>query len=430
MPKPTRTTEQFIQESMLLHKDTYDYSKVIYINTCTPVIITCKQHGDFLSHIANHLKGHGCAKCAFEKSRMTRDEFIKKSILKHGEGTYDYSKVIYQNGKTKVEIICKIHGPFLQAATSHLEGKGCYSCGHQICVANQRKSREKFIEEAQQIHKNKYTYEKVNYENTSSKVIITCFIHGDFLQSPLSHIQGSGCRSCGYQTIGERSRKTTEQYIESAKKIHGEKYDYSTVDYSYSYNKVTITCKHHGEFSLKASSHLSGNGCFKCNPKGYSKKQLEWLEFISSMYGLNIQTAINGGEKQIGRYLVDGYCFLNNTVYEYHGDFWHGSPKYYKSEAINVVSGKSFGELYRNTLIKEQYIKEQGYKLVVIWDSEWKDFIKIIKRIQRNWRRKHYNPNLQTVKSKIQMSGNYQDDNVSITLQDSDTDISIAYESD
>ena len=91
---------------------------------------------------------------------------------------------------------------------------------------------ESFISKAISVHGNKYDYSKVEYKNTGTKVILICKEHGEFLQTPNEHLVGSGCIDCA----GLR-KKTTEEFIEDAKLFHGERYDYSEVNYK---NKNSI----------------------------------------------------------------------------------------------------------------------------------------------------------------------------------------------
>jgi len=93
-----------------------------------------------------------------------------------------------------------------------------------------------------------------------------------------------------------------------------------------------------------------------------------------------IHHARNGGEFRIPKtnYKADGYCEEINTIYEFHGTFWHGHPDYYKSEDVNPISKKNYGELYRDTIERENLIKYLGYNLVVIWEHEWDVFAKSI----------------------------------------------------
>jgi len=129
------TTNEFITKSQELHGNLYDYSKTIYIRSALKVIIICKKHGEFLQRPNEHLSGCGCSKCGDEnigdKCRFTTHTFIDKSKKVHID-KYDYSKVNYNDVYTKVIIICKKHGEFLQSPTKHLVGHGCPKCQHQI----------------------------------------------------------------------------------------------------------------------------------------------------------------------------------------------------------------------------------------------------------------------------------------------------------
>lgn len=121
------TTEEFIEKAKRVHGEEYDYSRVNYKNTKEKVIILCKKHGEFLQSPRDHLNGHGCTKCSGNKRSLTTGEFIKKAIKIHGD-KYDYSKVNYKNADSKIKIICKKHGGFLQIPSDHLRGCGCSKC--------------------------------------------------------------------------------------------------------------------------------------------------------------------------------------------------------------------------------------------------------------------------------------------------------------
>lgn len=119
-------------------------------------------------------------------------------------------------------------------------------------------TKELFINRANEIHNNKYDYSLVEYINSKTNVIILCKTHGVFEQSPNRHLSGNGCIQCGYV------RDTTESYINKAKKIHNDKYDYSLVEYINCRERVKIICPIHGIFYQIANYHLSGCGCKKC----------------------------------------------------------------------------------------------------------------------------------------------------------------------
>ena len=128
--------------------------------------------------------------------KLTTEEFIKKAREVHGD-KYNYSKVEYVNSTTKVCIICPKHGEFWQRPNLHLQKKGCPKCGRARIATSSSKSPEQFLQDAKKIHGTKYDYSKTEYVNWQTKVVIICPIHGEFSQSPSSHIHGNGCPKCG-----------------------------------------------------------------------------------------------------------------------------------------------------------------------------------------------------------------------------------------
>jgi hypothetical protein len=452
--KSKKTVEKFIEDVKLIHGDKYDYSKVNYIDSKTKIIIICKIHGDFEQTPNDHIGKRGCKKCGYinisNKYKKTTTEFIEEAIKIHGD-KYNYEKVEYIDSKSKVKIICKEHGEFEQTPNAHIgtQKQGCRKCGYINNGINSKKLVEKFIEEAKITHGNNYNYNKVEYINALSKVIISCKIHGDFKQTPNCHIdQKQGCSKCAgcYQP-------NTEEFIEKAKIIHGNKYDYSKVKYTNSLLKIKIICKIHGEFEQNAHSHIgmmkcgcpkcSGcykpntdefiekaklihddlydyskvnyinssekikiicskhgefeqtpnchinkkQGCPRCCNNQYSSVAITWLNLISKLKNINILHALNVGEYKIPdtNFKADGYCVETNTIYEFHGDYWHGNPKLYDKN-LKTHFNKTFGELYEKTLKKEEIIRGLGYNLVVMWEMDFKRINKSIGILQKKFK--------------------------------------------
>ena len=150
---------------------------------------------------------------------------------------------------------------------------------------NKRKKTEEFIQEAQTIHKKKYDYSKCIYINAHTKVCIICPIHGEFLQTPHSHLKGCGCIECGKIKAIQSRKSCTEEFIRKAKLIHGNKYDYSNTEYKGVFTKVKIICPDHGEFWQTPNIHLKGSGCEKCC--GRFVKNTETFIMMASKIHLN-----------------------------------------------------------------------------------------------------------------------------------------------
>jgi len=383
-------TEEFIRKAIDVHGDKYDYSKTEYIRSSQKVIIICKEHGEFLQIPNNHLRGAKCIPCArvirSAKRTHTTNIFLQKAIEKHGD-KYDYSKVNYKCAIENVIIICKKHGEFEQRPISHTTGKGCNKCSIESNIIKCCLTTELFIKRAIKKHENTYDYSKVVYTRIIKNVIIICKKHGEFQQSPNNHLRGAGCPICSHNiTIF-----STEEFTQKAKEVHGDTYDYSKSIYTKMSDKVIIICQTHGEFQQTPCNHITREQrCSKCTNNRYSKCQIKWLDFISSYNQIQIQHAGNEGEYIIPstKYSADGYCQETNTIYEFHGDFWHGNPKRYDPTDINPISNKTFDELYQKTLEREEEIKTLGYNLVVIWESDWNKINKSIKILQNSFRNK------------------------------------------
>jgi hypothetical protein len=181
----------FIINSKLIHGDKYDYTLVEFNRYGNKVKIICPEHGIFEQLPQKHIgRKQGCPNCSITK-KITNEKFIEKSKLIHGD-KYDYSLCNYKNAKTKVKIICKIHGIFEQISSSHTDQKtGC-----PICSKKHNYNNDEFIEKSILLHGNKYDYSEVNYINNYTKIKIKCEKHGYFTQTPSNHLSGKGCELC------------------------------------------------------------------------------------------------------------------------------------------------------------------------------------------------------------------------------------------
>lgn len=189
----------FEEKARLVHGLKYDYSKAVYMNNKTKVLILCPEHGEFWQRPDNHLIGKGCIKCARKiidgAQKKSKEAFVDECSKKHNY-KYDYSKVSYVNAHVKVCILCPEHGEFWQEPQHHRNGFGCKKCnGGSVW------NKEDFVERANIVHNNKYDYSNVDYTNSLSKVCILCPEHGEFWQSPNAHFKNNCpyCAKYGFQ---------------------------------------------------------------------------------------------------------------------------------------------------------------------------------------------------------------------------------------
>jgi len=290
---------------------------------------------------------------------------------------------------------------------------------------------ESFIIKANIIHNNKYDYSKVYYLKATIKIIIVCPIHGEFKQTPNSHLNGSGCPKCGRNIVENSRRSSTEIFIKKSKIVHNDYYIYDNTNYVGYDDYVIITCPIHGNFKQKAKKHLQGNKCKKCVSMNLMINQDVVIERANIIYnnyysydkfiynGIYNSTIVTcplhgdfeikpishihkqrGCKKCLNRtssidehkwldlleiknrnvYLqvgnktlcVDGYDEKTKTIYEFYGDFFHGNPEVHDQNELNPLVKETYGELYKKTKEKEDLIIKNGFNLITIWEKEFK----------------------------------------------------------
>ena len=185
-------------------------------------------------------------------AKLTTEEFIAKAKAVHGD-RYDYSMVEYVNNQTPVNIICPLHGAFEQRPNDHLRGRGCPKCARAAQSVRQAMSQNVWIERAKRIHHNKYDYSKVTYVNNHTPIKIICPVHGEFMQTPASHISGKGCQICGMSKT-----KLTQEEARMRLSDKLSKFPYEIVE-PFTYmgdrnTKMTIHCKIH-DYTWTTSWH-------------------------------------------------------------------------------------------------------------------------------------------------------------------------------
>ena len=293
------------------------------------------------------------------KDKKTKT-FIWKALHAHGD-KYDYYETVYINNKTKVKIGCRVKGHeiFTQRTNDHIYGHGCYKC-----KGGSKLTLKEFIKKANEVHgEGRYDYSEVVYKNNKTKVCIICHNHEEpfrFRQKPNDHIQGHGCPKCARKLRSEIQHMPLEEFIERARKIHGDKYDYSKVIYINKNTKVIIICPIHGKFKQSPDKHLNDRGCPKCNKnkgeeairKFLNEKEIEFEE----------QKKFKGCKyKQLLKF--DFYLPRYNLCIEF-----DGSPHFKKINWNGRMTDEEMEENLKSNQhrdqIKNEYCKNNGINLL------------------------------------------------------------------
>jgi hypothetical protein len=355
MPKKGNI-KSFIKKANKRHNNKYDYSKSVYVNSETYLIIICRDdsHGYFefkktpYTHLLKNGNGcHKCSKCYVPNNTEIIEIF--KNI--HGE-LYDYRNVNYKNNTTKVSIICKIHGEFSQSPKAHKIGQGCPICGIGKIRRNTTKNSA-FIERLKEIHGNRYDYSKTQYTGSRNKIIATCKIHGDFNVLAYSILYRHGCKECGKKIQILKSSINLIQFVEKCSELNYNKYDYSLIEsigFSLK-NKVNIVCPFHGTFTQIANYHFYGQGCKKCKSSKGEYRISKYLqeEKIEYIFQHKFDDCIN---KETGRKLrFDFYLPTHNLCIEFDGGqhfksvmFFGGDKAFYKRQELDEIKNRYCNE--------------------------------------------------------------------------------------
>ena len=364
----------------------YDYSLFLnnnfsyqFITDKIPVICHNKdengiEHGVFYSSITSLMHPYPkCPKCAEEhkikklqKNKVVRqldkDLLISEFRKIHGD-RYSYDKIfekdyIIKSKNQKIPIICSKHGVFYQRIDKHLSGQGCPKCARNLPI-----TKEEFIERARKIHGDKYDYSKVDYVNGDTKVCIICPEHGEFWQKPNYHMKGRGCPLCA-----SNIPLTTNEFIKRAKEVHGDKYDYSKVEYVNYGTKVCIVCPKHGEFWQLTGNHIGKKqGCPRCEHHVSA-----WEEEIA-----NYLKSLNLNIIQSDRKILDG-----KEIDILLPDYSIGI----ECDGLNFHSEKYKDKNYH--LLKTEECAKKGIRLIHIFEDEWVNKKNIIESMLSNIFRK------------------------------------------
>lgn len=367
------TTQEFIEKAKSLYGDRFTYESTEYLNSRSPVTITCPTHGNFSCYANNVLQGKCvCVKCKAIASDT--EDFIQKAKEVHGD-KYDYSKTEFINGSEKICIICPKHGEFWQSARQHLVlGYGCQKCGYEKRTKPKPKKltrEEKDILRAEQwkeyctkFHEGKFDYSHIHSLHTlKDYVTLTCPKHGEFKVTAQGH-KMYDCDKCSRESKAEKLRLTQEEFEERAKRVHYNKYQIYG-EYTGMHNKIKIVCPEHGEFECEAGNHLHGNGCPKCNSSYGEQLVRSILNELNLEYKEQVKIEFNFQVKKLNFLVVDFVVTYKEKIYmiEYNGE-----QHYNKNVTFGNTNNPDeiFALQQRRDNILRNYCKENNINLLEI----------------------------------------------------------------
>ena len=342
---------RFIPKAVEVWGDRWDYSQVQFTNVNTPVAIVCPEHGVFQQAPVRHLKGMvGCPSCP-SKNMKTPEDYIKQCREVWGD-RWNYDLTLYSGITSKLRFICPEHGEFIQEASSHLQGKvGCAGC--------RGVDRDSQIQKAIAVWGDRWDYSKIRFGETRlRKAPIVCLEHGLYYQSWSSHLKGVvGCLKC--------AGKDLQSKIQQAQEVWGDRWDYSTIQVGKgSARKRTIICRKHGPFQQMWADHIRGLlGCTSCSSAGTSKAEAELFEYVRSLVP-SAQQGVRCILPTRPLWELDIYIPELSLAIEYNGLYWHNE--------------KQKGKNYHAE--KTRLCKEQGIRLVHVWEDDWVNKTDIVKR--------------------------------------------------
>ena len=286
----------------------------------------------------------------------------------------------YKNSHTKVNVICE-HG-HMRKVVPYSVIQGTSNCPK--CNGKHKRTTSEFVE-ALNNHNKQYPTKQLfliegeEYVSGKHKLRFKCLHnHMRVLSPDLILSQHVGCAVCS-----GKAKKTMQsinnQLVALSAANNKPKIEMTgSVPYINSTIPVEFKCELGHSWIASVGTVLYSSNCPRCCKLGYSKKAIRWLNQIAHDERIHIQHAENGGEfiinhPTIKNFRVDGYCKETNTVYQFHGDVFHGNlTKFKPFECCHPYNKTATAlELYTDTVKKQQIIEDCGFRLVVMWEGDY-----------------------------------------------------------
>ena len=351
----TKTTEEFVRQSRVVHGRKYGYEKTVYTGKRNKVCIVCHIHGEFWQHPCNHLNGSGCPSCS-GVGRYTKEGFVKRATDLYGD-KFDYTDVKIDGCFNRVRISCPSHGFMDVRPTVFLQGKTvCRDCEIE-------KRGRAFIDRAKKLHGNRYDYGLVKYKRMKQEVRIVCGKHGVFCKSPFAHVSGkAGCPVCYPGIKSGRKKRDNNEFIRDAVSVHGQRYDFSRVKYVGIIKKVTIVCLKHGSFSQIANNHLMGQGCPRCRESKGEEMTAKVLDQLGEKFERQ-KIFLKCRDKKCLPF--DFYLTRRRILMEVDG-VQHYQPSSFTNNKSRVFRERCFASVKKHDKMRNDFAKNSGLVMIRI----------------------------------------------------------------
>jgi len=294
----------------------------------------------------------------------------------------------------KMEFVCKKHKhKFLAKPSDTLRSAtgGCFECKKERLSSIKmgvklglRKTTKEFRQELSDRFADSVKLISKKYQGGKTDHTFLCNSCGNEWKTKPINILNSkvGCPNCGRKQAADKQRKSLPRFKRDLKEATGGKVKLVGDTYYGDGWRHKFKCACGNKFTAVANTLLQTprNGCGKCSlldgNKKYSRKAVAWMNAIMEKKGWDIQHAENGGELKISlgkRFIfADGYCKETNTVFEFHGDIWHGNlMRFSNNEICSPFSEKTAKQLYDETQRRHLRLIRKGFNVVFVWESHY-----------------------------------------------------------
>ena len=358
--KKRKKHDDYIKELSLLNPDVIALEN--YVNAYTPILHKCMKHNiSWKITPSGALAGHGCPECHKERLRyshaMSQEEYVERvgyvnpNVEVLGE---------YINISVPILHKCKIHDiVWMTSPNTILLGCGCYKCKSERISDKNRMEEYEYRDRLSRINPNIMAIDK--YQDSKTQILHKCLIHNFVWRtSPASVLQGCGCPKCKSEKIGDKLRKTHDEYVLELKNINP---NIMVIDiYVDIKTPIMHKCLIDGyTWKTTPASILSGTGCPKCNESKMERETSFWLDHNNILYERYMKFDGCVDQRQLS---FDFYLPEFNTNIECQGIQHYEPIEYFGGE-------EAFKIQQRHDAIKRQYCLDNNIELLEIpyWEN-------------------------------------------------------------